>query len=255
MASKQQQIHDLWDRLAEFGPTRVNEALDHAMASLCEIIGARQACWFGAVRLDCRDDPIDGWRACAIRYLHPHPERDAAYAEHCRRLDRGDIDPSIIANLRHAGRFRVSIQHEIVPPGWYDSEFYRNLFEPFGIRDVCYMATPVNSDMESWFGFERVGSEAPLFGEVERELLERAGRALKWFHRQVALHHGLTIASKPLTPAERRLLNALLCGASEAEIAERLGLTPTTVHTYATRIYRKFGVKGRTGLAALWLGR
>ncbi|MDD2767152.1 MAG: helix-turn-helix transcriptional regulator [Methylococcus sp.] len=254
MGSKQQQIHCLWDELSEFGPSRVDDALDHVMARLCEIINAQQANWFGAVRLDYQNDPIDGWRAAAIRYLHPQPELDEAYAEHCRRLEQGDIDPSIVANLRHAGRFRVNIQHEHVPPGWYDSEFYLHLLKPFGIRDACYMATPVNQDMESWLGFQRIGNETRLFGETERALLEEAGRALTWFHRHVALHYGLLIADKPLTSAERRMLNVLLSGASEAEIASRLSLAPSTVHTYATRIYRKFNVKGCTGLMALWLG-
>ncbi len=69
------------------------------------------------------------------------------------------------------------------------------------------------------------------------------------------MHHGLLLADRPLTAAERRVLNGLLGHAIERGIAEELGLTTATVHTYATRIYRKFNVQGRTGLAALWLGR
>ena len=148
---------------------------------------------------------------------------------------------------------RITIQHETAPPGWYESEFYRSLIEPFEIRYVMYLATPLNEDVEGWLGFKRIGDDKPLFGERERALLARAGRALKWFHRNVALHHGLLVAEKPLTPAERRVLQALLQGGSEREIAEKTGLTLSTVHTYATRIYRKFNVKGRAGLTALWL--
>ncbi len=253
--SKDALIHTLWDELAEFGPARVDAALDHALSRLCELIDAQQGCWFGAVRLGVGPDPIDGWRPAAIRYLHPRPELDAAWAEHRRRIDRGDIDPGILANLRQAGQFRVTIQHELVPPEWYESEFQRTLFAPFGIRDSIYMAMPLGLDVESWLVFERIGERAKSFDDENRMWLDRAGRALKWFHRNVALSHGLMIAERPLTPAERRVLAALLGGESEAAIAERLGFTPASVHTYATRLFRKFNVQGRAGLTSLWLGQ
>ena len=34
-----------------------------------------------------------------------------------------------------------------------------------------------------------------------------------------------------------------------------LGLTLATTHTYITDLFRKFGVSGRSGLTALWLGK
>ena len=53
------------------------------------------------------------------------------------------------------------------------------------------------------------------------------------------LHHGLLIARAPLTPMERRLL----------------AITLATTHTYITSLFHKFGVSGRSGLTALWLGK
>lgn len=50
------------------------------------------------------------------------------------------------------------------------------------------------------------------------------------------------------TPTECRVLQKLLSGQSEREIAADLG---TTVHSYVTTLYRK----GRSGLTALWLGQ
>ncbi|HKA30590.1 MAG TPA: LuxR C-terminal-related transcriptional regulator [Candidatus Binatia bacterium] len=69
------------------------------------------------------------------------------------------------------------------------------------------------------------------------------------------LHHGLLIARGPLTPMERRLVNLLLTERVEKEIAHELALTPGTTHTYITGLFRKFGVSGRSGLTALWLGK
>lgn len=49
-----------------------------------------------------------------------------------------------------------------------------------------------------------------------------------------------------LTPREMDLLNLLKIGATNREIASRLGLTEGTVRVYLSRIYSKLGVKSRT---------
>jgi DNA-binding CsgD family transcriptional regulator len=69
------------------------------------------------------------------------------------------------------------------------------------------------------------------------------------------LHHGLLIARGPLTPMERRLVSLLLTERVEKEIADELAITLATTHTYITDLFRKFGVSGRSGLTALWLGK
>ncbi len=109
--------------------------------------------------------------------------------------------------------------------------------------------------MESWFGFMRRDSAVEPFGEEEKMLLDYAMRPMAWFQRQVILHRGVSLVEDPLTPSERRVLNERLTDRPEREIAEITGLTQATVHTYATRICRKFNVRGRAGLMALWLGQ
>lgn len=81
----------------------------------------------------------------------------------------------------------------------------------------------------------------------------RCGR-LGGFHRRLLLHRGIGLADAPITAAERRVLDLLLSDRTEQDIAADLRLAPSTVHTYATRIYRKFNVRGRAGLVASWLG-
>jgi DNA-binding CsgD family transcriptional regulator len=93
------------------------------------------------------------------------------------------------------------------------------------------------------------------FAPYDRDLLAYALRPLKWFHRRVMLHHGLLIARAPLTPMERRLVSLLLTERVEKEIAYELALTLATTHTYISGLFRKFGVSGRSGLTALWLGK
>lgn len=57
----------------------------------------------------------------------------------------------------------------------------------------------------------------------------------------------------PLSPQERRVLDLLLTDAAEREIAERMGLAESTLHSYVASIFRKFDVRGRKGLMSLWL--
>ena len=254
--AKKQANHQLWDEMAASSASRSLEMLDTTLQRLADLVDAQQAYWIGSLRIDAiaENDPASGWRARHNYYLHHTAEREAVRKEHYRRLDSGQVDPSILANLKNAGTFRINIKHEMVPPEWFESEIYKKLFVPFDIRDVIFVATPISPDVESWMVFERSGKDWVNFGEAERQLLDYAVRPTKWFQKQVTLHHGIYLAEETLTAAERRVLSGLLTEKTEAEIADELGLSQSTVHTYCVRICRKFGVRGRNGLISLWLG-
>ncbi len=51
-----------------------------------------------------------------------------------------------------------------------------------------------------------------------------------------------------LSARERQVLEALVEGLSEKQVAARLALSPTTVHTYVRRLYDKLQVKSRAEL-------
>ena len=53
-----------------------------------------------------------------------------------------------------------------------------------------------------------------------------------------------------LTLREQRIASLVAARLTNEEIAERLGIRPRTVEWNLTRIYRKLGVRSRTGLAA-----
>jgi DNA-binding CsgD family transcriptional regulator len=250
-------IQRFWDDLAEFEVARTDAAVRYTIATLSGLIEAKRGFWLGSVRLGDRvpGDPLAGWRPGAISETHPPDPREGdRFREQCQRIEKGQIDPSIVENVRDAGRFRVNIKHELVPPEWFESEFYRRFFEDDGVQDMIYVVTPLGTDVESWFGFQRIDHAEPHFGETERATLATAMRPLRWFNERIALQYGLRVASTPLTPAERRVLNALLNDRTEQAVADELGLSQATVHTYCSRIARKFNVRGRAGLMALWLG-
>ncbi len=54
----------------------------------------------------------------------------------------------------------------------------------------------------------------------------------------------------PLSPAERRVLDLLLLGLSEKEVATRLEISPNTVHCHVGKIYKAVGVCSRSELLA-----
>jgi DNA-binding CsgD family transcriptional regulator len=53
-----------------------------------------------------------------------------------------------------------------------------------------------------------------------------------------------------LSPAQRRVLAALLEGNSEKDVAARLKLSPHTIHNHVREIYARFGVHSRPELMA-----
>jgi DNA-binding NarL/FixJ family response regulator len=58
-----------------------------------------------------------------------------------------------------------------------------------------------------------------------------------------------------LFPRQREVLEGLLRGLGEKEVALELGISPHTVHTYVTGIYRHFEVDSRSALLSLWIQR
>jgi DNA-binding CsgD family transcriptional regulator len=250
-------IHRLWDDIADFDASRIDDALVYTLGVLSSLVDARNAFWLGAVRLapGHAADPLRGWRPRAIRYLRPL-ERDLRFYERSQRdLDavQPEADESTVANVRDAGVFRAHLLRDLVSPAWFDTPFYDVAYRAMHIVDAVFVICPANRDAESYFGFHRKEGQR-RFTRRDRDALAHALRGMKWFHRQVLLSYGLLVAQSALTVTERRVLRLLLTPLSEKEIAERLRITPGTAHGYVTTILRKFGVSRRAGLTALWLG-
>lgn len=248
-------VHQLWDDLADFEASRVDEALRHGLTELAALVDAQNAFWMGVVRLAPGRtlDPVAGWRPRAIVYLHPTEPDLRFYARARRDVDAGQVDESTVANIRGAGLFRANMLRDLVSRSWFKTPFYDLAYRALHVVDAIFVFCPINRDAESCFGFHRKEGHA-RFTRGERDRLAYALRGIKWFHRQVMLSQGLLIAGTPLARTEQRVLRLLLTPRSEKEIAHRLGLTPRTTHAYITEIFRKFNVSGRAGLTALWLG-
>ena len=94
-------------------------------------------------------------------------------------------------------------------------------------------ATPATTLEDALARFERLG--APLWAEQTRTELARIG--------------GRAASDGALTDAESRIAALVAQGHTNREVAAALFLTPHSVETALTRIYRKLGVRSRTELA------
>lgn len=193
------------------------------------------------------------WKPRHVVRLSDGFEQDMARTESPKRIDSKDADACLLSHPGEAGRFGISVQDERLDSACSESELCESSDPLTDTGEVIFVCTPVTQDAESWFAFERLDAKKPRFSQREKLLLEHAVRPMKWFHRQLALHHGSIVASEPLTSSERKVLSGLLTAKTESQIADHLNLSKSTVHTYCVRICRKFGVRGRTGLTALWL--
>ena len=57
----------------------------------------------------------------------------------------------------------------------------------------------------------------------------------------------------PLTPRELEILTLLAAGNSTPDIAARLNITPSTVKTHLTSVYKKLGTRNRVQAARYYL--
>ena len=151
-----------------------------------------------------------------------------AAAGRCRGLlaaAHGDLDGAL-APLQNA-----LVEHERVSMPF---ETARTLLVLGATRRRARMKRPAREALEQALEiFEQLG--ARLWAERARAELARVG--------------GRPAATGELTPTERRIAALVAEGRSNKEIAAVLFVTPKTVGTQLSRIYRKVGVHSRTELA------
>jgi DNA-binding CsgD family transcriptional regulator len=249
-------VYALWDRLAEFSAGDGDAALNHLLTTLCTMVAAQNALWTVVVRLPspAPKDALFGWRPRLVRLLHPVPTVSNSVQEQFDTLWSSDVDLSQILAVSGDEPFRTRLLFEALPPEWFEGEHYRRHYLDVGHADSISVRCALNDDVRIHLFVFR-NAQAPRFSARDSSLLGFVMRGLRWFYRQQLLSHGLLIANAPLTAAERKVLLGLLDGYMEKQIAQRLDQSPNTTHFHVKSIYAKFGVRNRSALAALWLGK
>jgi DNA-binding CsgD family transcriptional regulator len=126
---------------------------------------------------------------------------------------------------------RAMVQHERVPMPFERARTLLALGAT--LRRARQKAAPRAYLAEALDVFERLAT--PLWAEKARAELARVG--------------GRSPAGVDLTPSERRMADLVAEGRANKEIAAALYVTPKTVETSLSRLYRKLGVHSRTELA------
>ena len=162
--------------------------------------------------------------------------------------------PGLPAFMATPGAIVARTRQELVADDeWDRSEFVNDELRARGFDEgmiarcptatgPTYLVTVMRSVGERPFD-SRVGR---VVGRLLTELAPHLGRAL-WLTTQP--HVG------ELTPRRRQVLDGLLDGDSEKQVARRLGLHAATVHDHVKAIYTHFGVTTRAELLALFLRR
>lgn len=274
-------VYTLWDELSAIPASRTDDALVHLMRWFQKHLDVDNVIWLGSLLLldpkAAARDPLLGWRLRVRKSFvlekESYRKLVASYFsnEHYGKLtpafyrkgNRPDADLHIgMASrevVRHAGAFRVHRLRD----GWIDfarfrqTDHYRLYYEEPEIADRIWAIFPASATVESIFLLDRYQSGARPRRNFTREEAEIAGAALRGggaFHRRLLLLHGVFKGIKSLSPVKLRLLQELLTGKSEKEIADATGQKPMTLRKYVKELYAEFGVKSRPALMSLWLG-
>jgi len=257
-------VYSLWDELDQVPASETDTALRLLALGLKKLTKAGNVKWIAAVRIlrgsKAKKDPLLGWRLRASYDLVPDPEEyRKLLAPMYQRTDRFDpnfqIGLATLAIIAKAGKFQVHRMRD----GWIpfhefsQSEHYRLHYTELGITDRMWISFPLNADTESVFLVDRLRS-IRHFSKEDALLAGTLLRGIRGFHRRLFLNRGLLIGDQPLSPVYQRIVQKLLTGMSEKEIADSMKQSLSTTHKYIKSIYQRFGVNGRANLMSLWLG-
>lgn len=249
-------IYALWDALADFDAGDIWVSRSYLLTTVCDLIDAQNADWIGCVRLGSIDsrDPMKGWRPLTRSTLRPCENTSEAIYEAFAEMENGEPDITTTRNVELAGSFRVLLLNELATPEWFEGPSYQRFYRAIDRKDSIWAGIPINEDAEIQIGFHRSFSK-PAFSPQERDFVFRALRGIRWFYKHQMLGEGAGVASSSLTATEQLVLQGLLQGLTEKQIAEENNQSPHTTHDHVKRIFRKYGVSSRSSLMALWLGK
>ena len=253
-----EQVFELWDELAAIPSAETDRAWRHLVSTIAGWIQSDMVYSVVNVRFlhgeDAARDLLFGWRIKVITFLDPPPQPVQVAADRHVEHRVKDHGMTTIAAARGSGVFRVERLHAgfVDMDAFRKTEYYQTHFVAFGIHDQISVGCPISPEVELFYVFIRRELKT-LYSEAEAELVGFALRGLSWMHRQLIYSHGLLVAQEPLTTTQRDVLRLLLTDKTEKEIATELGQSFHTTHTHVKDIFRKYNVKSRAGLMAVWL--
>jgi DNA-binding CsgD family transcriptional regulator len=248
-------VQNLWSELSAFAASKPDDAMAWLLAGITRIIGCTNITWIEASREsgERTDDPLGGWRPYSQKSLQQPDEDRKRRAAVMYYMNKGVFDPLTVGVTAGAGVTRAYLRKELVDDRtWLQSWLYNEVLRPSHVSEMLVGAQAVTPSRESYICMDRGATDMP-FRARERNLLQLILSGCPALHREVLHAGGRGGKSATLSARERQVLRLLLTDLSEKEIAGKLGIGWRTTHEYTVSILRKFGVRGRIGLMALWL--
>lgn len=222
---------------------------EHFLGGLCRLVGGARGGWSHVTVGGSLQKPSDLAGASPTWVAGWDDARE-------RRIFRGAIeaisrDPGCAPTtapmvVRLAARpLMTAFRGALVPDRqWYRSRFHEQHCAPCRCgRFILAVARLADPGKLSIFNIDRPDPLWPL--------RQRHTRLVHLAHGELAPLIGTRLAvpgqvsREDLTPRQREVLDHLLAGRSEAEVARRLHRSPATVHAHILALYRHFGVETR----------
>ena len=185
------------------------------------------------------------WERCRVTYEADQlawardPDVEDAYWELVHQH-------AVCEYFARTGDFRPRRMSDLLPPReWRSRELYNVVFRPYQYE----LEVRIPSSRAGYTRTFLFHAQKRDFGERDRLVLEllrpHLERVVDGFERCAALE-----ADLPLTRREREILEWVERGKTNAEIAEILWLSPSTVRKHLENAYGKLGVRTRTAAVA-----
>lgn len=250
-------------RISSYAAYQTDESLAAYAGYIQETMSASSVCWMMAYRGDFGRklwyvELLDGWKVMDITYpLAPELTAEAdkvkqQYLEMSRQQQ--DISPLTRLALDTVGSHRsLTMQQALDHLGLESHWVQAHKYKQFSIGDRILGVFNMGAEAESYLLVDRAPEQEKFRPSDQDELLSLT-TAFPRLHYWLALERGLLPpATRPLSPRQQELIQMMLKGLSEQEIADDCSLSKSTVHSYLMDIYRIFQVKSRTALQRLWL--
>jgi DNA-binding CsgD family transcriptional regulator len=223
----------------------------HLLTRLCDLLGAKVGAGGEAAGIDQRRfiplSTVDcGWQSDGERQaMFDWMQHQAASGKPTGLLPGM---PPVINDGLIAARSDVISDRQ-----WYRSTQFADYLHRSGVDDLMISFQRIGTAPGRFCGLtlfralgERKfnGRDKAFLATAHKELAPMVGRRLAAAHEPSAMQ---------LSSRLRQVLDCLLEGNSEKQVAARLGLTPQTVNQYVKAIYRHFHVSSRAELMARWI--
>jgi DNA-binding CsgD family transcriptional regulator len=217
------------------------------LATLCSLTDSRTGTvWLArdvvpgrAIR--CADLVDYGWSTAAER---------RAYCSYLRGGPVAHPAEAIVRAARHPNVLTRSGDQLLDADAWYRSAHVIRVCRPAGVDHCLYsVSAHTRPGWVSTIELHRAWGDDGPHTTTQRRLLRLVHAEVAWLHERSPVY-AHAVSGTTLTPRLATILDALLEGLSEKQVAERLKLSYHTVHSQVGLVYQRFGVHSRAELLA-----